>query len=199
MDNANLGLALLGLAAVGGIFLTIWAVFAIGAACIRAFRKAVWTRALYIARERPDTLADVIPQLVEMGVILNPVALEAHMPRSVRKFLDAAPAPEPTEVEIVMTGAVPVTTMEVAVEMTTTDENNMYFSAASDAWARVRELEDQIILLEAERDYKDELRARHLRRVRRIEEALEDPTANLFAAVHPFLARDHEPLVAVPA
>lgn len=184
----NLAVLLLGVAAAGAMFLTVWGAFAFGAWCIARFRRAVWTRALYIARERPDMLAAVIPQLVELGVILDPVALEAQMPGRVRQFIDAAPAP--VEVEVIVTETIEVITEEVVLELSSTAENDMYFSAAQDAWARVRELEDQVVLLEAERDWKDELRARHLRRVRRIEEALADPDADVFAAVHPFLARD---------
>ncbi len=189
--DGALALALIGLGAAGGVFLTMWAGFAIAAWAIARFRRAVWSRALYIVRERPDMLAEVIPQLVELGVILDPDALEARMPAAVRRFIDAVPAP--TEVEIVVTGAIETIADDVFVELSSTAENDMYFSAASDAWARVRELEDQVVLLEAERDYKDELRARHLRRVRRIEHALDDPDADVYAAAHPFLARDAQP------
>lgn len=182
----SLAVLLISLGVAGGMCLVAWAIVEMTDRCIRSFRRAVWTRALHIARERPETLAQVIPQLVRMGVILDIIGLNEQMPRRVRKFIESASAP--TQVEVVVTGAVEILPSS-RLDLTSSEENDMYFSAAQEAWARVHELEDQLILIEAERDLKDELRARHLRRVRRIEEALDDPAADLFAAVHPFLAR----------
>lgn len=175
---------LIGLGVIGVVYLVSWAIAAAGAWCIQAFRKAVWTRALYIAHEHPETLAKVVPTLVELGVIVDTEALQKQVPRDVQKFLEA-----PTEVEVV-TEEIP--TLDLELDLTPAAEHDIYVASAQEAWARVRELEDVIVLLEAERDYKDELRARHLRRVRRIEEALEDPEADVYAAVHPFLARESD-------
>lgn len=170
----DFGLLLIGLAAAGAVFLVSWAIAAAGAWCVQAFRRAVWTRALYLASEHPETLAKVIPVLLELGVTVDPGALEAQMPRTPRKFLETST----TEVAVVE----PVVN-ELDLDLTPAVVNDMYFAAAQDAWARARELEAEVAS-------KDELRARYLRRVRRIEEALQDPDADVFAAVHPFLARE---------